>query len=107
MDKKILQKREDYIINLLENWSGDIDDIEKLLRKAMEYADAHPLWTPVKEELPEVRQSVLFRVPGFNEPLTGYLEEGGLGFWAYNDDDYWENVTHWKPLSSIEDLEKL
>lgn len=107
MDKKILQKRKEYIIRLLESWSGDIDDIEGLLEKAMEYADVHPSWISVKKELPEVRQSVLFRVPGFNEPLTGYLEEGEAGFWAYNDDDYWENVTHWKPLPSIADLEKL
>lgn len=106
MDKRILQKRKEYIIRLLENWSGDIDDIEGLLEKAMEYADAHPLWTSVKEKLPEIRDTVLFHIPDFDEPLKGYLTEDG-SWWAIDDDDYWETVTHWKPLPSIADLEKL
>lgn len=45
--------------------------------------------------------SYIFHV--FKKDGTGYLEENERGWWAYNDDD-WENVTHWKPLPSIEDL---
>ena len=105
MDKNIFQKRENFIADLLDGWSGDIDDIEDLLRKAMEFADAHPSWIPAKENLPNVRETVMIRSSGYNEPLKGYQEEDG-SWLAVDDDDYWNNITHWLPLPSIEDLKK-
>ena len=103
--------RRDYILGLLEAWSGDIDDIEKLLEMAMRYADRHPYpsspWISAKKQLPELDVPVLFyhRLASMEDPMKGYRPSTSLGyFYSIDEDDYIgeEYVDYWMPLPKIE-----
>ena len=70
-----------------------------------EWADSHPHWISVEDELPKIETEVLMVSSGYTGPLYGYrCNDGKKGWYCYNDDNYWHNITHWMPLPAIEGI---
>ena len=64
-----------------------------------EWADGHPHWISVEDELPKMETEVLMVSSGCTDTLFGYrCKAGKNGWYCYNDDDYWHNITHWQHL---------
>ena len=63
------------------------------------WADAHPHWISVEEELPKADTEVLMVSSGSADTLCGYRCKSVKNRWyCYNDDNYWHNITHWMPM---------
>lgn len=73
-------------------------------RKGVEWADRHPRWISVKDELPKrdalcPNQSVFVLTFGLRTIVAFYNYDDGK--WVWNTD-----VTHWMPLPSVEHLKE-
>lgn len=67
--------------------------------RGAEWADAHPHWISVEEELPPIGGIVLVAIP-----LGGELSVLPLSIKNESDFEYLSGMTHWMPLPSIEHL---
>ena len=76
--------------------------IGELIDACFAFADAHPHWISVEDELPRKEINVLMVSSGCAETLCGYrCKNGKYGWYCYNDDEYWHNITHWMPLPQL------
>lgn len=58
------------------------------------WADQHPQWISVKDDLPKVGASVLFVHPDESEPMEGYMTRTKT-WWSEKYRCSFEKVTHW------------
>lgn len=70
------------------------------------WADTHPGWVSVEDELPPKEENVLIWSSGSKEAMIGYYigrnwQRKTNDFYSYVDDGYWHNVTHWMPLPAL------
>lgn len=64
-----------------------------------EWADAHPHWISVEDELPKDGEKVLGYNPNFNAPLVCDCYAGKFGEgWSYFDSGF---ITHWMPMPQL------
>ena len=76
-----------------EEWEIFLEDMWLL------HLQAAPRWISVEDELPKIETEVLMVSSGCTDTLCGYrCKDGKNGWYCYNDDDYWHNITHWMPL---------
>lgn len=72
----------------------------------VEWADAHPHWISVEEELPKIGKDVLvLREDGEMQVAHQYNEEIAR-WWSVDGFPLKNNITHWMPLPSVEHLKK-
>lgn len=73
--------------------------LREAFTEGAEWADGHPRWISVEDELPKMETEVLMVSSGCTDTLFGYrCKAGKNGWYCYNDDDYWHNITHWQHL---------
>lgn len=70
--------------------------IGEVIDEAMDFADKHPNWISVEDELPEVCVAVLTTTPHGTQRV-GFYEDG---WWLANTTDLVRmgSITHWMPL---------
>lgn len=69
-----------------------------------EWADRHPHWISVEDELPKIGKDVLvLREDGEMQVAHQYNEEIAR-WWSVDGFPLKNNVTHWMPLPSVEHL---
>lgn len=77
--------------------------IGELIDACFAFADAHPHWISVEDELPPKEKNVLIWSSGSKEVMMGYYigrnwQRKTNVFYSYVDDGSWHNITHWMPL---------
>ena len=98
--------REEKITSLKHLFMGGTS-FEEVLKEAMDFADEHPHWISVEDELPPMRDE-----DGLSDIVLTHSKGGGIYINRYNygyntwDNVYVFNVTHWMPMPSIEGLKK-
>ena len=69
-----------------------------------EWADAHPHWISVEDELPKIGKDVLvLREDGEMQVAHQYNEEIAR-WWSVDGFPLKNNITHWMPMPSVEHL---
>ena len=58
------------------------------------WADFHPQWIPVEEELPEVGEKVIFYSPDLEDWLSGAIQSDGR-WWCEEYASHFTDVTLW------------
>lgn len=76
--------------------------IGELIDACFAFANDHPHWISVEDELPPKEKNVLIWSSGSKEVMMGYYigrnwQRKTNDFYSYVDDGYWHNVTHWMP----------
>lgn len=77
-----------------------------------EWADAHPRWISVEDELPPARDSYdclsnqVLATDGVDICLSTYNHDEDTKAWFTYDLWPFVNVTHWMPLPSVEHLKE-
>lgn len=67
------------------------------------WADTHPHWISVEDELPPREKDVLIWSSGWNKAMIGYYKNWNWQrktnvFHSYVDNGTWFNITHWMPI---------
>ena len=84
---------------LKDNHASVEDIVAAAFLNGIDYAEHHPHWISVEDELPKMETEVLMVSSGCTDTLFGYrCKAGKNGWYCYNDDDYWHNITHWQHL---------
>ena len=90
--------REEEITNAAMHYAYDIDKVFATASfvAGAEWADQHPHWISVEDELPEVCVAVLTTTPHGTQ-RAGFYEDG---WWLANTPDLVRmgSITHWMPL---------
>lgn len=88
-------KREDEISNAAMHYAYDIDKVFATASfvAGAEWADAHPHWISVEDELPPIGGIVLVAIP-----LGGELSVLPLSIKNESDFECLSGMTHWMPL---------
>ena len=97
--------RQEQIEQEAKTHSADVLD-RHWFKRGAEWADSHPQWIPVEEELPPascgvISDPVLVFI-GNNIGWSGYIREGFYNHaakeWSYMNRGRTHKVTHWMPL---------
>ena len=96
-----------YAHDELKNSQSPIEDVvAAAFIDGANYADSHPHWVSVKEELPKIGKDVLvLREDGEMQVAHQYNEEI-TRWWSVDGFPLKNNITHWMPLPSIEHLKE-
>lgn len=84
------------------NWicsqeNGTVIKAREVWKAAVEWADQHPAWVSVEDELPPRTRSFIFSDYVLVCDNIGYMDTACYNF-EKNRWDWLNNVTHWMPL---------
>lgn len=91
-----------YAHDELKDNHGDVEDIvASAFIDGVNYADQHPHWISVEDELPKIGKDVLvLREDGEMQVAHQYNEEIAR-WWSVDGFPLKNNITHWMPLPSL------
>lgn len=82
-------------------------DIQESFINGAEWADQHPHWISVKEELPKIGKDVLVLREDGEMQVAHQYNEAIARWWSVDGFPLKNNVTHWMPLPKMPVLSNL